>query len=170
MNRQVYTGPERRKFVRLDYVAPLGYKICKKETLDKILQGYTANISETGLLCNIKDPVKKNDILWLSFDRGALGLCENMERKALIYQNGVIGKVARVEHKRDNTYNVGVNFITKEEKNLTNIYPKIHFVKDGEILIVQPDTEEEKEEEVETERPESREELDQTNEEDIEKE
>ncbi len=170
MNKQVYAGPERRKFVRLDYVTPLGYKICKKETLDKILQGYTANISENGLLCNIKDSVKKNDILWIAFDRGALGLCENMERKALIYQNGIIGKVARVEHKKDNTYNVGINFITKEEKNLTNIYPKIHFVKDWEILTTQTDTEEEKEDELEAEKPEPQEELDETNGEDSEKE
>lgn len=131
MNKLSYAGKERRKFIRLEYAMPLDCKICKKETITKLLQGYTANISENGLFCNIKEPVKKNDILWLSFDRGALGLCASLERRAMIYQNGIIGKVVRVEHKKNHTYNVGVSFITREEKNLTHIYPKVHFLKDG---------------------------------------
>jgi hypothetical protein len=155
MNKQAYRGPERRKFIRLDYITPFDCKVCKKQTIDKLLHGYTTNISESGLLCNIKDPVKKNDIIWLAFDRGALGICENIERKALIYQNGIIGKVARVGHKKNNTYTVGVNFITKEEKNLTHIYPKIHFMKDCLTSVTQAEVEEEKIEEEEEEGPES---------------
>ncbi len=54
-----YNGKERRKFVRLDYLSPLAYKVCKKSTISKILKGYTSNISQSGLLCNIKDKVKK---------------------------------------------------------------------------------------------------------------
>jgi hypothetical protein len=95
-----------------------------------LLQGYTSNISQAGLLCNIKDKVKKNDLLWLSFDKATLNICEDLDKKSLIYQNGIVGKVVRVEHKKDKTYNVGIQFITREEKNLTRIYPKIHFLKD----------------------------------------
>jgi hypothetical protein len=54
-----YKGSERRQFLRLDYVTPLAYKICKEETIHKLLQGYTSNISPAGLLCNIKEKVKK---------------------------------------------------------------------------------------------------------------
>lgn len=125
-----YKGPERRQFLRLDYVTPLAYKVCKKETIRKILQGYVSDISQTGVLCNIGHKVNKDDILWLSFDRSTLSICKDLERNSLIYQNGVVGKVIRVEHKPDNTYNVGVRFITREEENLTNIHPKIYFVKD----------------------------------------
>jgi len=123
-----YKGPERRDFDRLDYKEPLAYKVCKEETIDKLLQGYTADISQSGLLCNIKDRVNKDDILWLSFDRGTLHIFEEIERRSLIYQNGIIGKVVRIEPRNDETYNVGVRFITREEKNLTNIYPRFHFV------------------------------------------
>lgn len=124
----IYRGPERREFMRLDYPTPLGLKVCKKQTLSKLLEGYTSNISLAGILCNIKDRVNEGDILWLSFDRAILGICEELEKRAFIYQNGVIGKVVRIERKDSDNYNVGVKFITREEKNLTHIYPKVHFL------------------------------------------
>ncbi|MBN1912942.1 MAG: PilZ domain-containing protein [Candidatus Omnitrophica bacterium] len=127
MEDNVYRGPERRKFIRLDYVTPLNYKVCKKETITKLLEGYTVNISQTGLLCSIKEKVKENDILWLSFDRDTLSICKDVEKRSLIYQNGIIGKVVRAEGKDDGSYRVGIKFITFEEKNLTHIYPKSHF-------------------------------------------
>ena len=123
-----YKGRERRDFMRLDCRTPLAYKVCREETIEKLLQGYTADISQSGLLCNIKDRVNKDDILWLSFDRGTLNIFEEIERKSLIYQNGIIGKVVRIEQRNDDTYNVGVQFITREEKNSTNIYPRFHFI------------------------------------------
>lgn len=124
-----YNGPERRKFIRLDYATPLGYKVCKQETLMKLLEGYISNVSEAGVLCNIKDKVNKDDILWLSFDRATLTICEEIEKRALIYQNGIIGKVVRIEPKDLGAYDIGVQFITREEENLTHIYPKVHFLK-----------------------------------------
>jgi hypothetical protein len=126
MNEQ-YSGAERRQFARSEYVTPLGLKVCKKETVSKLLKGYTANISQAGLLCRVKERVRKNDILWLSFDRGTLSICEDLEKNALIYQSGVIGKVVRVENKGRGGYGVGVQFLMREEKNISNIYPKTHF-------------------------------------------
>ena len=123
-----YKGEERRNFMRLDYRGLLAYKVCREETINKLLQGYTADISRSGLLCNIKDRVNKDDILWLSFDKGMLNIFAEIERRSLIYQNGIIGKVVRIEQRNDDTYNVGVQFITREEKNSTNIYPKFHFI------------------------------------------
>jgi len=131
MIKALYRGPERRKFVRLDYITPLEYKVCKKETVSKLLAGYTADISQSGISCNIKDKVHKDDLLWLSFDRDTLTICGELEKRALIYQNGVIGKVVRIEPKEGNSYNIGILFITREEKNLTHIYPKIYFIKKG---------------------------------------
>jgi c-di-GMP-binding flagellar brake protein YcgR len=130
MKKEIYKGPERRQFVRLDYITPLAYKVCKKKTISKLLQGYTSNISAAGLLCNIKERVKKNDLLWLSFDKATLDICTDLDKRSLIYQNGVIGKVVRIKPKDNKTYDVGIQFITREEKNLTHIYPKIYFLKD----------------------------------------
>jgi c-di-GMP-binding flagellar brake protein YcgR len=122
-----YNGAERREFIRIDYKSPLTYKVCREETLNKLLEGYIADISQSGLLCNIRDKVNENDILWLSFDKPTLNIFEDIEKRSLIYQSGIIGKVVRIEEKQDNTYDIGVQFLTREEKNLTNIYSKFHF-------------------------------------------
>ena len=124
-----YKGPERREFVRIKLATPLDYKVCKKETIHKLLKGYTSNISQTGILINIKEKVDKDDILWLAFDRATLGFCEELEKMAMIYQGGIIGKAVRVQPKGDGTYYVGIKFVTREEKNITYIFPKIHFEK-----------------------------------------
>ena len=125
---ETYNGPDRRQFIRLDYSTPLDYKVCKEETLSKLLQGYTSDVSEAGLLCNMKNRVNKDDILWLVFDRSILSICEEMEKRVLIYQNGIIGKVVRIEPKDLGEFDVGIQFITREEKNSTHIYPNIHFI------------------------------------------
>lgn len=127
---ELYNGAERRQFIRLDCVMPLAYKVCKEETIIKLMEGYTANISESGLLCSIKDKVAEGDILWLSFDRSTLSMCTQLESKSLIYQSGIIGKVVRLESLENNVFHVGIQFLTREEKNLSHIYPKTHFFKD----------------------------------------
>ena len=124
-----YKGRERRQFKRTNFATPLAYKVCKRKTLSKLFKGYTTNMSRAGLLCNIKDKVKKGDVLWLSFDRSTMYFCQEMDKKSMVYQNGVIGKVVRIKSKKNHTFDVGIQFIIREEKNLTNIYPKIHFMK-----------------------------------------
>ncbi|MDD4941703.1 MAG: PilZ domain-containing protein [Candidatus Omnitrophica bacterium] len=127
-----YDGEEKRLRERFECMTPLAYKICSQETLSKLFKGYTINVSETGLLCNIHDSVKVEDVLWLSFNKSVLELCAELDRHSFFYQNGVVGKVVRVEDNRDGTFNVGIHFITREEQNLTNIYPKIHFLEGHE--------------------------------------
>ena len=113
------TNNERREFTRLDYAKPIAYKVCKKETISKLLEGYTSNISSSGLLCNVKEGVSCEDILWLSFDRGVLSVCEELEKRVFIYQNGIIGKVVRVESKGLDNFDVGIKFITRQEQDIT---------------------------------------------------
>lgn len=127
--KKSYKGKERRNFVRLNYSVPLAFKICKKETVSKLLEGYTSDISQSGILCSIKDKVKKGDIVWLAFDRATLNICEELEKRAFIYQSGIVGKVARVDGSNNKTYDVGVRFIARQEDNLTRIYPKAYFNK-----------------------------------------
>ena len=122
-----FHGHDRREFVRLEYSKPLAYKVCKAEIISKLFNGYTMNVSQTGLLCNIRDQVKVEDILWLSFNKSDLEICHEVEKRSFIYQNGIIGKVVRIDRKENGTFDVGVNLITREEKNMTNIYPRVHF-------------------------------------------
>ena len=123
-----FSGKERRQFIRFDFVTPLAFKVCKKKTITQLLNGYTSNVSRGGLRCSVKEQVPKNSVLWLSFDRSLLDVCRNIESKCLIYQNGVFGKVIWAKKRINNTYDVGIRFITREEKNLTHIYPKIYFM------------------------------------------
>jgi hypothetical protein len=111
-----YNGPEKRESIRIDYCKPLAYKVCKQETLSRLCEGYTVNLSEAGLLCNIHDAVNLQDIMWLSFARNVLVVCEEIDRRSLIYQNGVIGKVVRIDSKENGTFDIGVKFLTREEK------------------------------------------------------
>ena len=119
---------ERREFARFNYSAPLGFKICNKDTISKLCAGYTVDISQSGLLCNINEKVNQDDILWLSFDRSTLDFCREMEKRALIYQNGVIGNVTRVEPGETGSYSVGIRFITRQERDAENIYPQSYFL------------------------------------------
>lgn len=121
-------GQDRRQFVRLEFSAPLGYKVCKQETVSKLLNGYTSNVSIAGLLCRLAEKVNIDDILWLCFDRATLAICAELEKNAFIYQNGVVGKVVRIDPDAQGDYQVGVRFITREETNLTHVYPLIHFL------------------------------------------
>ena len=122
-----YIQDERRKFVRSGYSVPLGFKICNKETISKLCVGYSVDISQSGISCNIREKVSPDDILWLSFDRETLDFCRDLEKRVLIYQNGVIGNVTRVESEEVGSYNIGIKFVTREEKNLGNIYPQTYF-------------------------------------------
>jgi hypothetical protein len=124
-----YTGPERRRFPRFEHAVPLAYKVCSKDTVSKLLEGYTSDISQSGLSCKIQKRVNKDDIMWLSFDRAVLSVCIEIDKKVFIYQNGVIAKVARVDVLEDNSYDVGVQFILREEKNLSYVYPSVNFLR-----------------------------------------
>jgi len=119
---------ERREFPRLNYSTPLGFKVCSKDTISKLCAGYTVDISQSGLLCNINEKVNQDDILWLSFDRSTLDFCREMEKRAFIYQNGIIGNVTRVEPEQAGSYSVGIRFITRQEKGAENIYPQSYFL------------------------------------------
>jgi len=122
-----YIQDERREFSRSEYSVPLGFKICKKETISKLCAGYSVNISQSGISCNIRERVNCDDILWLSFDRATLDFCKELEKRVLIYQNGIIGNVTRVEPEEADSYNIGIKFITREEKDFGNIYPQTYF-------------------------------------------
>ena len=109
--------PERRAAVRISCETPLTFKVCKDETIDKIMQGYTQNISKDGVRCIIAEKVPIGCIVWLKLDRDALTLCEELERKAVILQHGILGKVVWIESAGEPNYEVGLQFLTREERN-----------------------------------------------------
>ncbi len=127
MDNNCLQQDNRRSFARLEYSVPLSFKICNKDTISKLCAGYSVNISQSGIFCSITEKVNPDDILWLSFDRGTLDFCRDLEKRALIYQNGIIGNVTRVEPENEGGYKIGIKFITREEKLYGNIHPQTYF-------------------------------------------
>jgi hypothetical protein len=83
------------------------------------LEGTTRNISQNGVLFQTDDsPPQLSSIVWMSLDMRTLKICQEIESKALIFNNGVLGKVVRVEEdtQSDNTYDIGVCFLRKDQK------------------------------------------------------
>lgn len=116
MEEKNYSDIERRQFVRIDFSEPLQYKVCKPETINKLFDGYTQNISQSGVLCKLRESFPVDAILWLSFDMNILTICKEIESRSLIIQKGVLGKVVRIAARPDGCFDVGICFLTRGEK------------------------------------------------------
>ncbi|MDP1853145.1 MAG: PilZ domain-containing protein [Candidatus Omnitrophota bacterium] len=121
-----HRGIERRRFVRLPYRSPLKYKICKEDTIKKLMSGYTENISQSGLLCNINDQVPLDCVLWLALDMGILSICSEIERNSVILQHGILGRVIRTYQKKNGSFDVGVRFLTRSETDTGSLFQKAY--------------------------------------------
>ena len=80
------------------------------------MQGYTRNISNSGLMCNLNERVPIGKMLWLKLDSGALELCKDIEERSVIIQQGVFGKVVWQKKLSDSSYDTGIRFLTRKEK------------------------------------------------------
>lgn len=82
------------------------------------------NISQSGILFQTdNNPPQLSSILWMNLDIRTLSICKEIEKRALILNNGVLGRVVRVEEDSDNSnrYDVGVCFLTEEQKNTQEV-------------------------------------------------
>jgi hypothetical protein len=125
-NQVASIDQERRAFFRLNFTTPIRFKTCninelqKNTPVDNSLEGSTRNISQSGILFQTEDrPPQLSSILWMDLDMRTLKICQEIESKALIFNNGVLGKVVRVEEDsdNDNAYDVGVCFLRKDQKD-----------------------------------------------------
>ena len=56
----------------------------------------------------------------MNLDIRTLKICKEIEERALVLNNGLLGRVVRVEEDK-NGYSVGVCFLTQEERNSREI-------------------------------------------------
>lgn len=126
MEKNWHNGKERRQFIRLPYRKPLQYKICKQETIKKLMSGYSENVSQSGLLCNIKEQVPLDSVLWLLLDMGALSICSEIEKRSIILQHGVLGRVVRTYPKKNGSFDVGLRFLTREEPPDNDLFQRVY--------------------------------------------
>ena len=109
---------ERREFFRVPYTSSLRYKAYA----EKGSNGTAQNISESGILFQTEqEPPKLSSIVWLNLDIRTLKICQEIESKALIFNNGILGKVVRVEEDSEKSYDVGVCFLRKDQKDAEGV-------------------------------------------------
>ena len=119
---------ERREFFRINFERPLEFKSYASDRIAKApdsriggVAGQSQNISSSGILFNTeKNPPQLSSILWMNLDIRTLKICKEIEERALVLNNGLLGRVVRVEEDK-NGYSVGVCFLTQEERNSREI-------------------------------------------------
>lgn len=107
---------ERREYIRLPFRKPFEYKVCKEEIINSLLKGYTRNISQSGLRCSLDKEVPLKSTVWLRLDLSSLDICKKIENRSVVLQSGILGKVVWEKHQDDGTFEIGIKFLTKEEK------------------------------------------------------
>ncbi len=111
---------ERREFFRVPYATTLKYKAYSEKDANATAQ----NISQSGILFQTEQkPPKLSSIVWLNLDIRTLKICQEIESRALIFNNGILGKVVRVEEDADSgkSYDIGVCFLKKDQKNSAGV-------------------------------------------------
>lgn len=108
----------RREFFRLKFSAPVRFKSSPRTPQES---GVSQNISQSGILFQTpENPPQLSSLLWMDLDIRTLKICQEIENRALILNNGVVGKVVRVEEGHRN-YDVGVCFLTQEQKDSSDV-------------------------------------------------
>ena len=111
---------ERREFFRVPYASSLKYKAYN----DGGSSGTAQNISQSGILFQTEqEPPKLSSIVWLNLDLRTLKICQEIESRALIFNNGILGKVVRVEEDPDsgNSYDIGICFLRKDQRETAGV-------------------------------------------------
>ena len=117
-------GQERREFFRVHFKQPLEFKSysAQKSAIAAQApgQGVSQNISPSGILFRIENnPPELSSILWMNLDIRTLSICKEIERRALIHNDGLLGRVVRVEEdsEKENAYDIGVCFLTQDQQS-----------------------------------------------------
>ncbi len=109
---------EKREFFRMDFNSGFQYQNCSP--VDPKTSADTKNISQSGILFQTStNPPAISSILWMNMDLRTLNICKEIENRALVFNNGVLGRVVRVEEdvRTGKHYDVGVCFLTRDQQN-----------------------------------------------------
>lgn len=110
--------PDRREYFRLDFRHPVKFRMIEGDSEGPVRLGTTANVSETGVLFRSSVLPKIASILWMDMDLRTLNICKEIEKRAVVYQRGLLGRVVRLEQDPGtDAYNIGVCFVTQDTSN-----------------------------------------------------
>jgi c-di-GMP-binding flagellar brake protein YcgR len=127
---------ERRNFFRINFKTPLQFKAYEAGKREKSAPSpaTSQNISPTGILFKTQqDPPDLSSILWMNMDIRTLQICQEIEKRAVTFNDGLLGKVVRVEEDpEDGAYDVGVCFLTQSERNSRQVQKLLAEISKGE--------------------------------------
>lgn len=115
-----YKGAEKREFFRYRHEKPLSYNVISssddKNIVSKLIVAVSQNLSASGILFTTNFLPNISSLLVLDLDYRTTQICREIEDRALIINNRLLGKVVRIEDNDNGTYSVGVAFVKKSEK------------------------------------------------------
>ncbi|MCG3176000.1 MAG: hypothetical protein MOGMAGMI_00938 [Candidatus Omnitrophica bacterium] len=129
--------PERREFLRLSFKTPVRFKTYAPESgpSNRVAQATSKNISQSGILFQTQAdvPPQVSSILWMDLDIRTLRICQEIEDRALVLGNGLLGKVVRIEEdpSSSGTYDVGVCFLTQDQKADRDVQELLTLIEKG---------------------------------------
>ncbi len=132
---------DRREFFRINFSTPLQFKAYSvdeksksSKSLDSATRGISQNVSQSGILFHTKtNPPALSSLVWLNLDIRTLKICQEIENRALVLNNGLVGRVVRVEEDNHthNSYDVGVCFLTNEERGNREVQQLLSEINQG---------------------------------------
>ena len=118
-----YVGKEKREFFRYRQVKPAHFREIapNDNTISDLANAVTKNLSASGMLFTSEYPPRLSSVIVLDMDYRTTRLCEEIEDRALILNNRLLGKVVRIEDNDNGSYDVGVAFVKKSDSIPDNI-------------------------------------------------
>ena len=122
-----FQGKDRREFLRQVYTKPIRYStinvITDKNFASQLTNAISKNLSASGILfiTNLGKVPDISSLLVLDLDYKTANICKEIEKRALIVGNKLLGRVVRIEDNEDGTCGIGVAFIRKSDPLLKDI-------------------------------------------------
>ena len=112
-----FAGKEKREFFRYRHTKPAHFKEIEPNdhTISDAAAAVTKNLSASGMLFTSEYPPRLSSIIILDVDYRTTMLCSEIEERALILNNKLLGKVVRIEDNDNGSYDIGVAFINKSD-------------------------------------------------------
>ena len=113
---------ERREFFRFDYKKSMHYSMVSSPkdtgTIASLINAVSKNLSASGILfvANASEVPEISSLIMLDVDYKTANICHEIEKRALIKNNKLLGRVMRIEDNGDGTCGVGVAFVTKSNR------------------------------------------------------
>ncbi len=112
-----YSGSEKREFFRYRHEKPASFKEItgSSHAVSDLGERPLTKDQRFGMLFTSEYTVTLSSIIVLDVDYRTSRLCEEIEGRALILNNKLLGKVVRIEDNDNGSYDIGVAFIKKSE-------------------------------------------------------